>query len=374
MAVELKEVKNRRELKKYIYLPKKIHAGHKTWVPPLYGDEWKYYNPKKNRAFSYCDSILFLAYRGRQAAGRIMGLINRRYNERHNLKTARFSYLETWEDPEAVQALLNQVEAWAKNKGMNRLVGPYAFTDQDPQGFLIEGFEHRATIVTIHNYPWMPRLVENAGYAKEVDYYVYQLEVPKEIPEIYKKAYERVLKRSDFEVLKFRKKSEVKPWIRPALQIMNETFLEGGIYGYTLLDEQEMEDLAGRFRLILDPRLLILVKKDDEPVSFFIGLPDMSEGLQKAGGRLFPFGWYKILRAMKKTKQLDLLLGGIKGQYRGRGLDVLMAMTMIQAAHELGLETVDTHSELESNVKMRSLMEKLGGKVYKRFRVYFKDL
>jgi len=220
----------------------------------------------------------------------------------------------------------------------------------------------------------MPAMMERMGYAKDVDYFVYKLDVPKVFPEFYKKIYERVQRRGHFEIVEFRKKKELKPLIKPVLHLMNECYSGGNIYGYTPLDEEEMEALAKRYLPVINPRFVKVVKKGDEIVSFIVGIPDMTEGIQKAKGRLFPFGFLKILRAAKKTKQLDLLLGAIKEKYRGRGLDVLMGVKMIQSAQEAGLELMDTHHEMETNVRVRAEMERMGGKIYKIFRVYQKQL
>lgn len=374
MSVVIQEVQGRKALKDFIGLPAKIHAGHETWVPPIYFDEWKYFDARKNKAFSYCGTTLRLAYKGGKLSGRVMGIINRRYNEHRGEKTARFGYLEAWQDEEVVEALLESVEEWARAEGMAKIIGPYGFTDQDPEGFLIQGFENRATIATYHNFSWLPAMVEALGYTKDVDYFVYELEVPKEFPEFYKKIYERVQRKGRFEVLEFRTKRELKPWIKPVLRLMNECYTASNIYGYTPLDEKEMEELAKRYMPVIDPRFVKAVKAGDELAAFIVGMPDITEGIQKARGRLLPFGFLKILRAAKKTKQLDLLLGAIKEKYRGRGLDVLMGVRMIQSAHDAGMETIDTHHELESNVKVRAEMEKMGGKVYKVFRVYQKEL
>jgi len=374
MDIEIREVKTRKDLKKFIYLPEKIHANHPNWVHPIYMDEWKYFNAKKNEAFSYCDTIILLAFRGEEAVGRIMGIINSRYNEHKNEKTVRFGYLETGEDEEVIRALLNHVEDWARNKGMTKIVGPYGFSDQDPEGFLIEGFENRATIATYYNFEWMPSLVEKQGYTKDVDYFVYKLDVPKELPEIYKRIYERAKKRGNFELLEFKKKKNIKPWIVPILSLMNECYLAGNIYGYTPLSEKEMKSLAARYLPVLDPRFVKAVLIEGEVASFIVGMPDMTEGIQKARGRLLPFGFLKVLRAAKKTKQLDLLLGAIKDKYRGRGLDAIMGIKMFISAQEAGMEIMDTHHEMEENVRVRAEMERMGGKLYKKFRVYKKQL
>lgn len=374
MPVYIREIKNRKDLRRFIFLPEKIHANHPNWVPPIYFDEWKHFNSKKNKAFSYCDATILLAFRGNEVVGRIMGIINSRYNEYREEKTARFGYLETWEDEEVVHALLNSVEEWAIKKGMTKIVGPYGFSDQDPEGFLIEGFEHRATITTYYNFEWMPQLIEKLGYLKDVDYVVYRLMVPKELPEFYKRIYERVQRKGNFEIIEFKKKKELKGWIKPIFHLMNECYSGSDIYGYTPLDEKEMEDLAKRYMPVVDLRFVKGVKRGEELIAFIVGIPDLTEGIQKARGRLLPLGFLKILRAAKKTKQLDLLLGAIKEKYRGQGADVLMGVKMILSAHEAGLEEMDTHHEMETNVRVRAEMEKMGGKIYKRFRVYQKNI
>jgi GNAT superfamily N-acetyltransferase len=374
MRLSTREVRTRRGLKTFIYLPKKIHAGHPNWVPPIYYDEWKYFDPKKNKAFGYCKTLLLLARRDGKVVGRAMGIINPRYNEHRKENVGRFGYLETWEDQEVVHALLSRIEEWARGHGMVRVVGPYGFSDQDPEGFLIEGFENRATIATYYNFEWMPRLVENEGYVKDIDYYVYKLDIPKELPQFYKRIIERAERKGNFRVLEFKKRRELKPWIRPVLRLMNECYTGGQIYGYAPLDEKEMDSLAKRYLPLLDPRFIKIVVKDGAIGAFIVGIPDMTEGIQRSRGRLFPFGFIKILRASRRTRQLDLLIGAVKEKYQGMGLDVLMGSKILLAAREAGYEYIDSHHEMETNLKVRAEMEKMGGKVYKRFRVFQKPL
>ena len=374
MAVHTKEVEGRRDLRKFIYLPAKIHAGHENWVPPIYMDEWKYFRADKNKAFDYCDTILLLAYRGKEVVGRIMGIINDRHNQFKQEKTARFGYLETWEDEEVLCALLRRVEDWAREKGMNKVVGPYGFSDQDPEGFMIEGFENPSTLICYYNFEWMPRMVEAQGYSKDIDYVVYKLDVPEELPEFYKRIYQRVLKKGQFEILEFRSRKEIKPWIKPVLNLMNECYSQSDIYGFAPLEEKEMEDLAKRYLPMLDPRFVKGAKKDNEIVAFVIGMPNLVKGIQKSRGHLFPFGIFHILRAAKKTDQLDLLLGAVKEEHRGRGLDVLMGVNMLMSAQERGMKIIDTHHEMETNVKVRAEMEKMGGVIYKRYRIFKREI
>ncbi len=374
MSVNLIEVKTKPQLKTFIYLPEKLHKDQPNWVHPIYMDEWAYFNPRKNKAFSYSDTLLLLAEEDGQVVGRVMGIINHRYNQVRNEKTARFGYLESIQDQAVVHALLSRVEQWAREKGMTRIIGPYGFSDQDPEGFLIKGFENRATIATYYNFEWLPEMVEKEGYSKDIDYFVYKIDVPKEIPEVYTRIAERILKKGNFKILEFNKRKEIKPWIRPILSLMNETYVESNIYGYAPLDEKEMDDLARKYMPVLDPRFIKGVLKDGQVVAFIVAIPDMTAGIKKARGRLFPFGFIHILRAQKKTRQLDLLLGAIKKEYRGMGLDALMGMAMLNSARKAGIEIIDTHHEMEANVRVRSEMERLGGKIYKVYRVYQKAL
>jgi len=374
MPIEIREVLSKKDLKTFIYLPEKIHAGHENWVHPIYMDDWKYFDKKKNKAFGYCDTILILAWKDGRPVGRAMGIINHRFNEHRNEKTARFGYLDIYEDKEALHVILGFIEDWARAKGMTKIVGPYGFSDQDPEGFLIEGFEHRATIATYYNFEWIPRFLEEEGYAKDNDWFVYKLAVPKELPELYKKIYERAMKRGTYQIIEFRKRKELKPWIRPILSLMNECFLAGNIYGFAPLDEEEMDDLAKRYLPVVDPRFVKAVTKDGAVAAFMIAMPDMTEGIRKARGRLLPFGFIHVLRAAKKTKQLDLLLGAVKEQYRGQGLDALMGIKTFISAQEAGYEMIDTHHEMEANVKVRAEMERMGGTIYKKYRAFYKML
>ncbi|MFH1946157.1 MAG: hypothetical protein ABIJ35_07165 [Acidobacteriota bacterium] len=374
MSVQIKEIETKKELKDFIYLPERIHKDHATWVHPIYMDEKVFYDPKKNKSFAFCDAVRILAYRDGRLVGRCMGIINRRYNEMKNEKAARFSFLETYEDREVVNALIKKVEDWAREKGMTKIAGPHGFTDQDPEGFQIEGFEQRAALVTNHNFDWMPGYIEDLGYTKEVDYFVYKIVVPRELPEFYNKIHDRVVRKGKYTLIEFKKKKEIKPWIIPVLKLMNECYTVSNIYGYTPLNEAEMKDFAGKYMTILDPRFVKVVTAGEEVIGFVVGIPDITEGIKRARGRILPFGIFKILRAQKRTKILQLFIGSIKPEHQGRGVDVLMGVAMIDSAITGGFELMDTHHELESNVKVRGEMVRMGGELYKKYRIYQKSL
>lgn len=374
MSVEIKEVVSKKDLKLFIYLPEKIHNNHKNWVPPIFLDEWDYFNPGKNKSFSNCDYILLLAFKNGEPVGRIMGLISYKYNEANDVKDGRFSFMETYSDPEVAEALLSKVEEWSRSKGMNKLVGPLAFSDKDPQGMLIEGFDQPVVIASNCNFPYQVELLENLDYRKETDLVVYQIAIPDQFPEIYKKIQVRFLtNQSNIRLFEFTSRRKVKPYIHPVLKLVNETFSE--IYGFLPFREEEMDDFANRYLYLINPRFIkIMINENDEVVAFVIGMADIGKGLQKARGRLIPFGFIHVLLAARRSKQLNLLLGGIKEKYRGRGLDVMMGIRLIESARSLGKQTIDSHLELEDNHKVRAEMERMGGKVYKRYRIFQKAL
>ena len=373
MKTEIREVVSRKQRRQFIHLPAKIHKGHSNWVPPLYMDDRAFFNPQKNKSFQYSDTILLLAYRDNIAVGRIMGIINRRYNESHGEKHARFCFLECWNDQEVSSALLNAVEQWAIGKGMVKLVGPLGFSDKDPQGLLIEGFDQPQVLATTCNFPYLPELVEANGFSKEVDLVVYHLDIPDEVPDLYRRVSGWILNREHLIVKEFKKRKDLKPAIRPVLRLMNQTFEE--IYGYDQMTDKEMDDFAARYVPLLNPKLIKVIENaSGEVVAFVIGMPDLSIGIQKSRGYLLPIGIFQILRSGKKTKQLNLMLGGIREDYRGKGLDAVMGGKMIESAHEEGLSHIDSHLELETNVKVRAEMERMGGVVYKRYRIYQKPI
>jgi hypothetical protein len=372
MPVQVTPVSSKRDLKRFIYLPAALHRDHAKWMPPIYMDEWKYFDRRRNPAFRYCDAVPVLAWRDGRLVGRVMGIVNRRHNEMLREKTARFACLECTDDREVAHALLAHVEAWARGQGLTKIIGPFGFTDQDPEGFLVEGFEHEPTIVTYYNFPYLIPLLEAERYTKEVDYVVYRIPVTGKVPEVYARIAERLASRGHFRVLEFTRRRELKAYIRPVLGLMNETFQ--GIYGYSPLDDEEMNGLAKQYLPLLDPRFVKVVATDDQVVGFIIGIPNLYAGIVRSKGHLFPFGFIHILRAARRAKQLDLLLGGIKEEYRARGVDVLLGGAMMRAAIAAGFEVMDSHHELESNVKVRAEMERNGGVIYKRFRIFQKPL
>jgi hypothetical protein len=372
MHFEIKEVTSKKDLRIFIHLPFFLHRNHALWVPPLLIDEWQYFNSKKNPAFKKNNTILLLALKDGVPAGRIMGIINRDRNDMFDERNARFGFLECENDPEVAQALLFAVEDWARLHKMVKLVGPMGFSDQDPEAFLIEGFEYEPTLSTIYNFEYIPKLVEDCGYAKEIDYVCYILDPNHPIPEFYEKIAHHLEEKGEFVFLNFRKRKELKPFVKPVLELLSETYID--LYGFVPLTNEEVDALGKKYLPVLDPRFVKAGLKEGRVIGFLIGMPNMNAGLRKAKGRLLPFGIFHLIREAKRSKQLDLLLGGIKKEYRGIGLDAWGMLRIIKQARESGYTVIDSHNELENNMAVRSEMERLGGKLCKRRRIYQKKL
>jgi GNAT superfamily N-acetyltransferase len=287
-------------------------------------------------------------------------------------KNSLFGFIECYDDQEIAHALLQTIENWGKRKGMERMIGPYGFSDKDPQGLLIEGFEHLGMIASNCNYPFLVTLVENEGYTKEVDCLAFRLPVNFAIPEKHRLIYERALRNNRYEVREFQSRSQLKPLVVPILRVMNECYKD--IYGFIPMSEKEMKDFAARYLPILDPRFAKIIVVKDEILGFVIGLPSISRGLQKSGGYLWPFGIIHILRSMKKTKKIDLMLGGVKPEYQGLGLDLLMGFKLLDSAKAAGFEQIEVHLILETNYKMLAEVLRLNAEPHKRFRVFQKNL
>ncbi|WKD86314.1 hypothetical protein KCTC32516_01684 [Polaribacter huanghezhanensis] len=371
--IHLREVTNYKDLRTFIKLPYKIHKNHKEWLPPLVTDEFKVFDKKKNHSFEHCDTIMYLATKNNEVVGRIMGIINHAYNTGNNEKNARFCYLECYDDAEVFDKLLEAIEIWGKEKNMDNIVGPLGFSDKDPQGFLLEGFEDPMTVmVTNCSFEYMISHTERNGYQKKIDLFQYRIQLEEKTPEIYLKIAERVQSRG-FKIVAFTKSSEIKPYVKTVFDLINETYTD--IYGFAPLDDREAKEFSDRFLPLLNPNYIKLVKdKNDVVVAFVVAMPNISKGFKKANGRLLPFGFIHILKALKTAIQLDMLLGCVKQNIRNFGLDALMAVALFDAARKGNLKVMDSHLTMEENTQMRSTYERMNHEIYKKYRIFEKAL
>jgi len=371
--IDVYEVKTKRDRKVFILLPEKIHRHHAQWIHPLYIDEYEFFDPSRNPAFRNCDTIMLLSRKDGCVNGRIMGIINHAYNALHGEDNARFCFLDTENDPQTVHTLLQAVEEWARKKGQKKIVGPLAFSEKEPQGLMIEGFDEKIVLATHCNFEWLPQFVSNSGYGKEKDLVSYLFPVPASNPRFIQVINQRLENNSHWKVSHFTNRKQLKPWVVPVFRLINEAYKH--IYGFQPLTEEEMHQYAKRYIPLLNPHFVKIIGDQDKRVyGFVISLPELSDGIRKAKGRLLPLGWWYILRASARSKMLTLLLGAVDEQYRNKGLDALLTAAIFDAARKRGITQIDSHLILETNWVMRAECERNQGRLHKRYRIFSKRL
>lgn len=374
MQITIKEVTTANDLKLFIQLPFKIHKNHDEWVPSLINDDIATFYPNKNEAYKYCATIKFLAYKGGELKGRIMGIIHHQYNELNNEQNGRFAFMEVYDDKEVFDALINSVEKWAYEKGCNKLIGPLGFSDKDPQGFLIEGYKKQTMMLTNCSYPFMTKYITDAGYKPHTKLVEYRIPLTDQLISRLSVFAKRPKNNPDIKLLEFKKTSEIKPYIREVFELINLTYSE--IYGFTPLSVKEADNFSKRYLPFINPRLVkIVLNGKGSIIGFIVAMSDFSKGIKQANGKLLPFGWFHILRNMRNSDTLVLFLGSVKEEYRHRGIDALMAESLFKDSKVYGFKYVDSHLIMERNVKMRSEIERLeGSELYKRYCIFEKPL
>ena len=386
MAVEIRRVETKRDLEAFIQLHYDLYRGNKFDAPNLHIDEVRTLSPyirHTNPAFEFCDTEYYLALRNGRVVGRVAAIINRRYNEQWNRPCVRFGWLDLIDDEEVMRALLTAVEDFGRQHGMKEIIGPLGFTDMDPEGMLIKGFEELGTMATEYNHPYYPQLMERMeGYEKDNDYVEYKLYVPKEgMPEKFRRVAELTMKRYNLHVAKITKKDVFGPrqYGHRVFDVINRTF--GQLYGYSQMTQKQIDEYVKRYFNFLDFELLCLVEDwntpDHDLVGVGITIPSLTKALQKCrNGRLFPFGWWHILRALKfkKTDVVDCLLIGVLPEYRLKGANALLFYDLIPIYQKYGFIWGETHVEMESNGKVQSQWTYLENEQHKRRRCYKKAL
>ncbi len=382
--IEIKRVADKRMLETFIQFHYDLYRGDPYDAPNLHSDEVQTLSPyikEPNAAFEFCEADYFLAYKDGQLAGRVAAIINRRYNEQWQRKAVRFGWIDFIDDLEVSRALLKTVEDWGRERGMQEIIGPLGFTDMDPEGMLTDGFDQLGTMATLYNYPYYPRHMEQMeGYEKDNDYVEYKLFVPKEgMPEKFMKISELVMKRYNLQVKKLTKEDVFGPkqYGQRVFDVINRTF--GHLYGYSIMSQKQIDQYVKMYFKVLDLDLVTLIEDhsvEGHPViGCGITIPSLSRALQHCrNGRLWPFGWWYLLRALKfhKTNIVDCLLIGVLPEYRAKGANALLFYDLIPRYQKLGFEWGETHVEMETNGKVQSQWSYLEHEQHKRRRCYKK--
>lgn len=373
MSAVVKPVQTKSDLKQFIMLPYTLYKDDPLWIPPLISQEKDQFDPRKNPAYRYCDTEFFLALRGGRPVGRIAAIVNRRYVDKLGKNCGRFGWFECEDNRETANALLDAAEDWLSENGMTEISGPMGFTDNDMTGFLIEGFDELPTISGSYNPEWYNDLLTSRGYVKEVDYVEFKITVPDALPEKVERLTALIKRRSSVKVFnETSTKALAKKWGHQVFDVLNESYKD--LYGTTLLDEEEINYYIKAYLGQVDPEFIKLAVDGDKLVGFIIAMPNLSEAFQKAKGRLFPFGFIHILRAMKKSKTLDFYLAGILPEYQGKGVDALMTYEIGKSAFKRKMEFAESNHELEDNKKIQAMWKLYEKRLHRRIRVYHRTL
>ena len=376
MSIEIRQITpTRSELKKFVQFQIDLYEGNAFFVHPLISDDVNTLDPQKNPAFDFTDAAYFMAYRDGKPVGRIVGTINRQVNEKLGEADARFGWIDFTDDAEVCRLLLKSVEDWARSKGMKKVVGPLGVSDLDYEGTLIEGFDELSTMATIYNYPYYGPHIEAAGYEKESDWVEFLMEVPAEMPERYNRVAEIVKNKLGLRVVKFNNRKKIKDaYGRAIFELVNESYKD--LYQYSPLTDRQIDHYIDLYLGLLNLDLVcLIVDKEDTLVGIGIALPSMSRALQKSKGKMFPFGWYHLLKGLKgKNDRVDLLLVAIRPDLQSKGANALIFQDLIPQFQKYGYKYAESNPEMESNDKVQNQWTIFNPRQHKRRRSYAKKL
>ncbi|MBQ9568840.1 MAG: N-acetyltransferase [Alloprevotella sp.] len=377
MSIEIRKVETKRELKSFIRYNYELYKNNPYSVPDLYEDMLATFSAEKNPAFEFCEADYFLAYREGRIVGRVATIINHRANETWHKKAVRFGWIDFEDDITISRALIETVKEWGRKHGMTELEGPLGFTDMDAEGMLIEGFEELSTIATIYNHPYYPRHMEQLGLEKACDWVERKIYIPDAIPEKHQRISRIVAEKYGLHVRKLKSRREAfqNNTAHRIFELINEAYAP--LFGYSKMTERQIDGYVKQYIPILDLRMVTLVEdSEDNIVAVGVSMPSMSRALQKAHGRLFPFGWWHLLKALKwkRDEMLDLLLIGVHPDYQSKGVNALIFADLIPVYQQMKFRYAESNPELEVNENVQKQWQYFDVQQHKRRRCYRTDL
>ena len=381
-TVTVSQISTEKEMRAFVRFNYELYKDCPYAVPDLLEDTLETLSPHCNPAFRFCQAAFFLARRDGKIVGRVAAIINSRANERWERKDVRFGWIDFIDDPDVSQALLQTVEQWGRERGMDRMVGPLGFTDLDPEGMLTEGFDQLSTLCTIYNYPYYPEHIRRLGLERETGWVERKVFIPKGEHEANNAKYFRIAQMAEqrygFRLRHFSSKREIRKggYVQKMLGVINRAYAE--LYGYSELDSEQMEWYAKRFLLMLDRRFLSVVEnREGEIIGVGVCMPSVSRAVQKAHGKLFPFGWRHIARELwfkQKHQILDMLLVGVLPEYHEKGANALFFADLIPGGINGGYEWAESHPQLEDNLASQMQWKYLDCTIHKRRAVFAKNI
>ncbi len=376
MAVTIKTVSTKKDFKIFARFGNKLYKGNPYYVPSMPWDDLNTFDKEKNGAFEFSDAEFYLAYKDGNVVGRVAAIVNYKANEAWKVDQVRFGWIDFIDDLEVSKALLDAVVAFGKARGMKQIVGPLGFTDFDPEGMLVEGFDRVSTMALIYNYPYYPEHLKKLGYVKETGWVEYRITIPEQLPEKHVKFAEIVKDRYNLKVRKLTKRQiRTENYGRKLFQLINETYCV--LYGYSLLSPKQIDMYVDVYLSLVDMKMLSFIENQEgELIAAGITIPSLAEALQKCNGEILPFGWWHLLKAMfwKKPDTLDLLLIGVRPDYQNKGVNSLLFVDLFQNYRKLGFKYAETNANLETNAKVQAMWTPFEKELHKRRWVFGKEI
>jgi len=373
MTVEIREVTSPRQLKAFVHFPFSLYKGNPYRVPGLITDELNTLRLDRNPAFEYSRARYWLVERDGKPVGRVAAILSQGHQKRWNQDYLRFGWIDFIDDPEVSGALMAKVEDWARAEKLSAVHGPLGFTDMDQAGILVEGFNKTATMATSYNYPYYPQHLEKLGYTKDVDWLEYEITVPDTPdPQIAKLA-RIIMQRENLRLLDVKRKKDMLPYAKELFALFNETYNK--LYGFVPLSDRQIAKYTKQYFGFIQPEFVpVVLNQEGKMVAFGITMPSLSRAMQKANGRLFPFGFIHLLRAFKTNDRGDLYLVAVKPEYQGKGVNAILIDRINEVFIRHGIHKVESNPELETNLLVQGQWKHFEKRQHKRRRVYIKHL
>ncbi len=374
MNVTIKEVRSKKELKAFVHFPNALYKGNPYYVPQIESMDLDTFTPVKNHAFEVCTAKYWLACdENGEVVGRVAGIINSKYNEKIGEKVCRFGWIDFIDDRTVSRALMQTIEHYAKDNGLDTINGPMGFLEFDTAGVLVDGFDHYPTAYGKYNAPYYESHLSEMGYVKDADYVEFLINVPEVIPERYARMAQLVSVKNDLHQAALKRRSDLYPYLDDAFRCLNSAYSK--LHGFSELSKGQCDDLKKQFVTNINiDYVSIILDTDEHVVGFGVGLPSLSKAMRKADGSMFPFGWYHLLKALRKNDTIDLLLIAIDEKYQNKGVNAMIFHKFAEGITKNGVKYIESTRELEENNSVQNLWRYLDHRLTKRARTYVKKI
>ena len=376
MSVEIKKVSSKKDLKIFVRFANRMYKGNPYYVPSMPFDDMATFDEGHNGAFAFSKAELYLAHKDGNVVGRVAAIINNKANESWNVRQVRFGWIDFIDDMEVSGALLDAVKEFGRKHGMTQIVGPLGFTDFDPEGMLVEGFDRISTMALIYNHSYYPEHLKKHGYTKETGWIENRITIPEALPEKFNQVAELVRQKYNLNVRKLTTRQIKKQgYGRKFFHLINKTYCQ--LYGFSVLSDKQIDDFVNVYLSFIDARMLTFIEDNEgNLIAAGISMPSIAEALQKCRGEMFPFGWWHLLKAMfwKRSDTVELLLVGVLPEWQKKGVVALVFQDLVATYNKLGFKYAETNAMLESNVKIQTMFDSFEREQHKRRWVFGKEI